>query len=946
VDPREGSQTDTVVLNAPFFSLRTPPRAAAPARAGQIWMAYRQLDRSQWLSPAELERLQLAKVRLLLKHCAQNVPYYQRELAEAGVAPEDVRTMEDFRRIPLLSRRTYQEQFADFHAAALPAGTVPTGRSSTSGTSGVAIEVEQTSTTDLWWWALYLRDLEWNRIDPRGVQAVIRPTQRRANEEDLQRFREGICASCWAPPLEDWIESGPSHGMDIHQDPRRQLAWLRRVAPAHLVSYPSHLDFLGSLIREEGRALPTLQSIQTISETLMDEVQTRIETAFGVPVRNLYSCGEAGYLASPCPEGGGLHVHAEHVLLEVLDADDRPCLPGQTGRVVLTTLHNYLTPLIRYEIMDEATVGPAACSCGRGLPLLAKVHGKRRPLFRLTGGRVKHSDGLTQQLRWLGGVHQQQIIQKAVDRFLLRVSPGRNWTAEHPERLRRLVQDHVEAPVHVEVEIRDRLEPSAGGKLVDVVSELEGASGEPLANRFGSSQRRAESVGSPRPGTPGRGVGGEGFCLGSHAPSPQPLSPEYRGEGPMEKTLNLNSGRSRSRLATVLLGWELGAGFGHVQRLLRLARALASHGYRPVLVLRNLVEPWPALREASLPILQAPLWQPHAVHRDKPFLAASYADILAVHGYTAVDDLAPMVEAWQGLIEAAQPALVICDHSPTLCLAAYGTVPTVVVGTGFITPPLEEPVFPLLLPGRTPLVPEAELLAVVQEVQRRRGRPAPETLPGLLRGTQRFLTVLPEMDPYQDMRQEPALGPLEDLAPFTPPPVSPNFFAYLSVEAHGIEQILGGLLRSGRPGSVYLRGASPGMRQSLRRPGLEVLDGLGPLAEVLPRASAVVHHAGSGLAQQALAAGRPQLVFPNHLEQVLNAQMLHALGVGQYVLGASSEEIVAQELRQLLAGRALAERALTHAAGLQKRGPWDPLPRIVENCVVLLEQYRLSPFSS
>jgi hypothetical protein len=174
----------------------------------------------------------------------------------------------------------------------------------------------------------------------------------------------------------------------------------------------------------------------------------------------------------------------------------------------------------------------------------------------------------------------------------------------------------------------------------------------------------------------------------------------------------------------------------------------------------------------------------------------------------------------------------------------------------------------------------------------------------------------------------------------TPRPAQPGFFAYLSAEASGLEQLLDGLARAGCPGRAYVRGATPAQRQRWRRPGLEVLDGPPPLAEALARATAVVHHAGAGMAQHALSAGLPQLLFPTHLEQVLNAQLLHGLEVGQYLIDPFPAAVVAQELQQLLNGRHLAARA--RALALQARGPWDPLPRIVERCLALLGQETLT----
>src|SRR5262249_61701374 len=130
-------------------------------------------------------------------------------------------------------------------------------------------------------------------------------------------------------------------------------------------------------------------------------------------------------------------------------------------------------------------------------------------------------------------------------------------------------------------------------------------------------------------------------------------------------------------------------------------------------------------RDLPCPVLQAPYWHPRPWTGSQPFLAASYADLLAIRGWTDTADLLPMVQGWDGLLDLVRPALVVCDHSPTLCLAAYGRVPTVLLGDGFTLPPADQPAFPALIPGRKLVASEEALLAVVQEVQRVRGRPSP-----------------------------------------------------------------------------------------------------------------------------------------------------------------------------------------------------------------------------
>ena len=140
---------------------------------------------------------------------------------------------------------------------------------------------------------------------------------------------QGERMTCWSPILEPLLETGPLYGMDIRQDPRRQIKWLQEVNPDYLLSHTSNLELLANMLLDEPRQFPKLIAIQAISETLTPEAQARIESAFHVPVKNLYSCAEAGYLASPCPAGDGLHVHAENVILELLDDADQPCAPAQ-----------------------------------------------------------------------------------------------------------------------------------------------------------------------------------------------------------------------------------------------------------------------------------------------------------------------------------------------------------------------------------------------------------------------------------------------------------------------------------------------------------------------------------------------------------------------------------------------------------------------------------------
>jgi phenylacetate-CoA ligase len=456
-----------------FFHLKTAPGCPWPrlpdASAAQLWSAYLELERTQWLGAAEIQERQLESVRALLTHCVNHVPYYRQLLPAAGIVPGAIQSMDDFRRIPVLSRQTYQQKLNAFVAERLPPGTVFSGVRNTSGSSGTPTKVLQTSIVNLWWSAFCLRDLEWCNIDPRGTVAGIRSSGKSGKE--LAQIMEGVTQSCWLDSCDRLIESGFSYIMDIRQDHARQLQWLRALNPDYLVSYPANLEVLASRVRLEG-PLPRLRVIQAISDTLTDETRSVIEAAFGVPVKNTYTCTEMGYLASPCPEGHGSHVHAENVLLEVLDQAGQPCRPGETGKVLLTHLHNLAGPLVRYDVGDQATVGTEPCPCGRGLPLLARIQGKDSPMFHLAGGRLKSTAALTQLVRKVGGHWQHQVVQKALDHVVVRVVIDPSWTPKHATQIEANVREFFEGPIRVDMEIHDRLPLPPSGKFQNMVVEL------------------------------------------------------------------------------------------------------------------------------------------------------------------------------------------------------------------------------------------------------------------------------------------------------------------------------------------------------------------------------------------------------------------------------------------------------------------------------------------
>lgn len=371
-------------------------------------------------------------------------------------------SLSDIRKLPVLTRSAFQEAGPRISARSLPPGTEVMGHSFTSGTSGVPIRVSRTNLGELRWAAFCMRDLEWSGMDPLKRLCALRlivgakPGEREVSSDG------------WLPSSVGLFRTGPAFAMDVRQDVGSQIAWLRGRKPNYLIGMPSNLDAIAQSL--DGERLEGLELVQTIGEPLPPEVRTSLESGFGVPVKNLYSSIEMGYMASECPEGHGLHVHAEGMVSEVLDDDGKPVGPGQTGRLVVTSLHNFATPFVRYEIQDEVTLGPGPCPCGRGLPLWSHVEGRRHPMLHLHGGRKKASTGLMLEIRKVGGFRQFQAVQTSLGRVLVRVVPGPGWSADRAQAIRAAVTAEMEGAATVEVHEMRQLEARNGKvRIIEVL---------------------------------------------------------------------------------------------------------------------------------------------------------------------------------------------------------------------------------------------------------------------------------------------------------------------------------------------------------------------------------------------------------------------------------------------------------------------------------------------
>ena len=327
----------------------------------------------------------------------------------------------------------------------------------------------------------------------------------------------------------------------------------------------------------------------------------------------------------------------------------------------------------------------------------------------------------------------------------------------------------------------------------------------------------------------------------------------------------------------MLLAWELGEGLGHLPPLKAIALALQPLGVKPVFALRETHNVGAALRDFNAPVFVAPHWSKPAA---PPFKTGSFADILGANGYTTGERAAGLIGAWDRLIDHVKPDAIVCEHAPSAMLSAFGRIPVAFVGNGFAVPPADEAQFPPYTPGVGSPEGQDVVLEAVSVALRRLGRPAPATLTAPFRGDFRGVYSFPLIDSYRAVRRERVLGPIEPQPPLAPLPDRPRLFVYSAVDFARIDALFQCLMDIGPEASVYLRGNLGPRAAILRSRGVEVFDKPQPFAEIMPRASVVFSHAGSGFTNAALASGRPHITFPRHFEAKASAMGLEQAGCG------------------------------------------------------------------
>ena len=416
-------------------------------------------QRDQWLAPEQIAALQWQRLKQLLEHCERAVPYYRQRWREAGIAVADIRSLDDYAQLPVLTKADIRQHFDALQAEGWHDRVLTKATGGSTGDPlrfGYTRESYERRTAVMW------RGYDWagSRMGRRTLfvwgGAVGTPHR-------FQQFKDRVYNAAFARRVLnsfDMTEANMAGYADAIDDYRPQV----------IVGYVGPLVRLAQWLLDTGRRVAAPQSIIGAAESLHEFQREIIERAFGCPAYNTYGCREFMLIASECERREGLHVNADHLVVEL---QRRPGAPAtEPGEVVITDLFNYGMPFVRYLNGDVATASDHVCSCGRGLPLLQRVDGRLLDAIRTPAGHLLPGEFFPHMLKDVPGLARFQVVQRRLDQLDLSLVRGPGFDDSSLAYIRRELAKVVGDSLQLNVHFVDDIPLTPSGKWRVCISEL------------------------------------------------------------------------------------------------------------------------------------------------------------------------------------------------------------------------------------------------------------------------------------------------------------------------------------------------------------------------------------------------------------------------------------------------------------------------------------------
>lgn len=421
-----------------------------------------QYKKSAYWEPEKLEAFQIKSLRHLIKYAYDNVSFYHNLLNEHKINPDDIKSKKDLNKLPILRKDEIRNNPSSLISKQYDSSRLKC--LSTSGSTGRPL-------------FLYINPVEDQLRKARHLRANTGCGQKILDKWVLIVSPKHFGSSSKLQRMLGFYV--PTH-VSVFNTMDEQISLIEKYQPDVLDGYSSSLFLFAKGV--EDRAIKTIKPRFVIggAELVDNNSKSYIEKVFNVPFFDHYACVEFDRIAWQCPQKIGYHMDADALILQFVDKDGQEVAKGEKGEIVCTSLFNYSMPLIRYAIGDMGVESDDECTCGRTLPLMKVMEGRKDSNLLLPNGKMISPRAFTVAINLFPGYRffdQFRIIQKKIDNFQIFVKLKKieiNQSDLSKDLINYLIKTlHLEADnITFEVNYVDEIPLSKTGKLMMVMSEL------------------------------------------------------------------------------------------------------------------------------------------------------------------------------------------------------------------------------------------------------------------------------------------------------------------------------------------------------------------------------------------------------------------------------------------------------------------------------------------
>ncbi|WP_424353326.1 phenylacetate--CoA ligase family protein [Methanosarcina mazei] len=420
---------------------------------------YKCVMKSQWQSSEEQKLQQEKQLQNMIRFVYGNVPYYHKLFKELKISPDDIRTLEDLRKLPILTKDTIKANWEDFKPANL--SSIKYYKKTTGGSTGTPFEFRFSKPDRFlsvsilyrgWSYGGYkLADkmvfLAGSALDVGTESSIIKKTHEiTRNLKKLSSFDMGI------------------------QDMENYTKIINSFNPRFLRGYASSIDFFAKHIDKKNEQI-NFDAVFTTSEKLYPHMRKNIENVFSCDVFDGYGLYDGGVSAFECQEHNGLHIDTERSIMEIVDENGCQLEEG-TGSIIATSLHNFAMPFIRYDTGDLGNLVEDVCGCGRESKLLKEVLGRSVDILITPEGKSVHGwFFLYIMWEYCKGVKEYQVVQDKISHITIKMVIDASFDEKQLDKIRSIVKTKSDG-WDLEFKFVDRIERTKAGKYKFIVSEI------------------------------------------------------------------------------------------------------------------------------------------------------------------------------------------------------------------------------------------------------------------------------------------------------------------------------------------------------------------------------------------------------------------------------------------------------------------------------------------